>query len=70
METSSLRYASYIRTRTNPVLMNLQGSVFVEFEDMKTVETFLNADPKPTWNGTELLTMSKCEISPLMASLL
>lgn len=50
--------------------MNLQGSVFVEFEDMKTVEAFLNADPKPSWDGTELLTMSKCEISPLMASLL
>jgi lupus La protein len=50
--------------------MNLQGSVFVEFEDMKTVEAFLNADPKPSWDGTELLIMSKCEISPLMASLL
>jgi lupus La protein len=70
METSSSRYASYTRTKITPVLMNLQGSVFVEFEDMKTVEAFLNADPKPSWDGTELLIMSKCEISPFMASLL
>ena len=37
-----------------------QGSVFVEFDDMSAVEKFLNADPKPTWEGKELLIMSKC----------
>ncbi len=37
-----------------------QGSVFVEFDDMSSVEKFLTADPKPTWEGKELLTMSKC----------
>jgi len=37
----------------------LQGSVFVEFADYKSVEAFLHADPKPTWNGEELLIMSK-----------
>lgn len=36
-----------------------QGSVFVEFDDMSSVESFLNADPKPTWEGKELLIMSK-----------
>ena len=36
-----------------------QGSVFAEFADFKSVSAFLNADPKPTWNGEELLIMSK-----------
>lgn len=36
-----------------------QGSVFVEFADFKAVGAFLNADPKPTWDGEELLIMSK-----------
>ena len=36
-----------------------QGSVFVEFADFKSVGAFLDADPKPTWNGEELLIMSK-----------
>ena len=36
-----------------------QGSVFVEFADYKSVEAFLNADPKPSWNGEELLIMTK-----------
>ena len=26
---------------------------------MSAVEAFLNADPKPSWQGTELLIMSK-----------
>lgn len=29
---------------------------------MSTVEKFLSADPKPTWNGEELLVMSKCAL--------
>jgi len=33
--------------------------VFTEFVEYKSVEAFLNADPKPTWDGKELLTMSK-----------
>ena len=37
----------------------MQGSVFVEFADFKSVEAFLNADPKPAWDGKELLIMSK-----------
>ncbi|KAG0694602.1 hypothetical protein DFH29DRAFT_311889 [Suillus ampliporus] len=36
-----------------------KGSVFAEFADMKSAEAFLNADPKPSWNDTELLIMSK-----------
>lgn len=36
-----------------------QGSVFVEFADSTSVDAFLKADPKPTWEGKELLTMSK-----------
>jgi lupus La protein len=36
-----------------------QGSVFTEFLDYKSVGVFLNADPKPSWDGKELLIMSK-----------
>ncbi|KAH9993373.1 hypothetical protein BJV77DRAFT_1067241 [Russula vinacea] len=36
-----------------------KGSVFVEFLDFKSVEVFLNSDPKPSWDGEELLIMSK-----------
>lgn len=39
----------------------MQSSVFVEFDDMSAVEKFLSADPKPTWEGKELLIMSKCD---------
>ena len=45
-----------------------QGSVFVEFDDMSSVDKFLNADPKPTWDGQELLIMSKCGCSSLSAA--
>jgi hypothetical protein len=38
---------------------HFQGSVFTEFVDYKGVEAFLNADPKPSWDGDELLIMSK-----------
>ena len=34
--------------------------MFAEFADFKSVEAFLSADPKPTWEGEELLIMSKC----------
>ncbi|CAE6475015.1 unnamed protein product [Rhizoctonia solani] len=36
-----------------------KNSVFVEFDDFSSVKAFLEADPKPTFEGTELLTMSK-----------
>lgn len=36
-----------------------KGSVFVEFTDFETVDKFLNADCKPSWEGNELLVMSK-----------
>lgn len=36
-----------------------KGSVFVEFDSPETAEKFLNADPKPKWDGKELLIMSK-----------
>lgn len=36
-----------------------KGSVFVEFDSEATQQQFLNLDPKPKWNGTELLIMSK-----------
>ncbi|KZT11199.1 uncharacterized protein LAESUDRAFT_720395 [Laetiporus sulphureus 93-53] len=38
---------------------SFKGSVFVEFADIRSVEIFLNADPKPSWNGHELLIMTK-----------
>jgi hypothetical protein len=37
----------------------VQGSVFVEFSDFSSVEVFLKADPKPSWNGEDLLIMTK-----------
>jgi hypothetical protein len=40
-------------------LTNIQGSVFTEFVDYKSVEVFLSAEPKPSWDGKELLIMSK-----------
>ncbi|KAI6017863.1 hypothetical protein EDC04DRAFT_470939 [Pisolithus marmoratus] len=48
-----------VRMRRMDGSKEFKGSVFVEFATMSSVETFLNADPKPTWNGEELLTMSK-----------
>lgn len=36
-----------------------KGSVFVEFADISSVETFLSAQPKPSWNGNELVIMTK-----------
>ncbi|KAI9463929.1 hypothetical protein F5148DRAFT_1368825 [Russula earlei] len=35
------------------------GSVFTEFLVHKGAEAFLNADPKPSWDGKDLLIMSK-----------
>ncbi|KAF8636079.1 hypothetical protein AX17_003786 [Amanita inopinata Kibby_2008] len=36
-----------------------KGSVFTEFSDFTSVDKFLNCDPKPSWDGSELLIMSK-----------
>lgn len=36
-----------------------KNSVFVEFKNKAGLDAFLNADPKPTFDGKELLTMSK-----------
>ncbi|PCH43220.1 hypothetical protein WOLCODRAFT_138250 [Wolfiporia cocos MD-104 SS10] len=54
-----------VRMRRIDGTKEFKGSVFVEFADYKSVEAFLNADPKPSWNGEELLIMSKeayCEM--------
>ncbi|KAG6876145.1 hypothetical protein C0992_000696 [Termitomyces sp. T32_za158] len=57
--------------RTNVVRMRrtddktFKNSVFAEFADFATVDAFLKADPKPTFEGKELLIMSKqdyCEM--------
>ncbi|KZT08382.1 uncharacterized protein LAESUDRAFT_648895 [Laetiporus sulphureus 93-53] len=52
--------------RTNAVRMRqdretnaFKGSVFTEFADPLSVQLFLKADPKPSWNGQELLIMTK-----------
>lgn len=42
--------------------------MFVEFDDMSSVDKFLNADPKPTWDGQELLIMSKYGCPSLAAA--
>jgi hypothetical protein len=41
-----------------------KGSVFVEFADSSSADAFLKADPKPSWNGEELLIMSKYVSGP------
>ena len=47
------------------LLINVrQGSVFVEFADMSAAERFLSTDPKPSWNGSELVIMSKSAFKP------
>lgn len=38
-----------------------KGSVFVEFDDEETMKTFMDLDPKPTWNDKELLIKTKKE---------
>ena len=38
---------------------NFKGSVFVEFESEELQKKFLELDPKPKWNDTELKIMSK-----------
>lgn len=40
-------------------LPTIKGSVFCEFTDSATVDQFLKADPKPSWEGNELVIMSK-----------
>ncbi|KAI0830362.1 hypothetical protein BC628DRAFT_1532193 [Trametes gibbosa] len=51
--------ANAVRMRRADGTKEFKGSVFVEFADFKSVDAFLNADPKPTWEGEELLIMSK-----------
>ncbi|KAI0742983.1 hypothetical protein C8Q80DRAFT_1273557 [Daedaleopsis nitida] len=48
-----------VRMRRIDGTKEFKGSVFAEFADFKSVDVFLNADPKPTWEGEELLIMSK-----------
>jgi hypothetical protein len=40
-------------------LISIKGSVFTEFREFDSVDKFLNADPKPSWSGQELLIMTK-----------
>jgi lupus La protein len=46
-------YAEQFTTRPS------RGSVFVEFKDEETANTFLKLDPQPKWNGQDLLIKSK-----------
>ncbi|KAF8056037.1 hypothetical protein FPV67DRAFT_1534911 [Lyophyllum atratum] len=51
--------------KTNAVRMRrdenkkFKNSVFAEFADFDHVEAFLKSDPKPSWDGEELLIMTK-----------
>ena len=47
-----------VRLRRTPEML-FKGSVFVEFATQDSQKKFLERDPKPTWNGHELLIMSK-----------
>ncbi|KAF9649540.1 hypothetical protein BDM02DRAFT_3179669 [Thelephora ganbajun] len=54
-----------VRMRRIDKSKEFKGSIFVEFADFETVDKFLNADPRPTWEGKELLIMTKdayCEM--------
>lgn len=54
-----------VRMRRIDKSKEFKGSVFVEFTDFETVDKFLSADPKPAWEGKELLVMTKeayCEM--------
>ncbi|GJJ12621.1 hypothetical protein Clacol_006864 [Clathrus columnatus] len=54
-----------VRMRRVDHTKKFKGSVFCEFSSVDSVKKFLEADPKPQWKGTELLTMSKeayCEM--------
>jgi len=48
-----------VRMRRVDGKKEFKGSVFVEFADVTGVEAFLSVEPKPSWKGEELLTMSK-----------
>lgn len=52
-----VNYVKLRRTNEN----FFKGSVFVEFETLELAEKFLALDPKPTWNGHELLIKKKSE---------
>lgn len=50
-----------VRLRRNSYDKWFKGSVFVEFETEDLMKDFMALDPKPTWNGKELLIMTKKE---------
>jgi lupus La protein len=50
-----------VRLRRSSYDKWFKGSVFVEFESEELVKDFLALNPKPSWNGKELLIMSKKE---------
>ncbi|KAF8522761.1 hypothetical protein BU17DRAFT_64220 [Hysterangium stoloniferum] len=56
---------SAVRMRRMDQTKKFKGSAFCEYADMDSVTRFLEADPKPQWDGEDLLTMSKeayCEM--------
>ena len=53
-----------VRMRRVDKSKEFKGSVFAEFTDFETVDKFVNADPRPTWEGKELLVMTKCVFGP------
>lgn len=48
-----------VRMRREQGDKKFKGSVFCEFASMEGLKSFLEADSKPTWEGKELLVMSK-----------
>lgn len=46
-------------TRRSFALNALQGSVYVEYKDLASAQKFLEADPKPQFNGADLTIYSK-----------
>ncbi|THH20958.1 hypothetical protein EW146_g527 [Bondarzewia mesenterica] len=50
-----------VRMRRKDGTKEFKGSVFTEFAEFSSVDAFLKADPKPSWEGTPLIIMSKGE---------
>ncbi|KAK7518115.1 RNA-binding La domain protein [Phyllosticta citriasiana] len=61
IEKFFLQYDSFksVRLRRTFPSKKFKGSVFVEFEDEATQQAFLKLDPKPKYEGKDLLIMSK-----------
>ena len=53
------------------MLTTFKNSVFAEFSDSKALDAFVKADPKPIFDGKELLVMTKSVSTyPLLSNII